>query len=77
MGLEHDEFERLEFLKEEIIKGWLLYGMYMESKASDDPVAKSIKSILEKLTEEKAALELKKAANDVVTFVATHDGVRP
>lgn len=77
MALNHDEYERLEYLTGEIQRGWILYGLYMDSKSEKDPIAISIRSILERLTKEKAALELRKSAEDVVTYVAMHDGERP
>ena len=65
---------RLQFLRGEITRGWLIYAQYLDSNRTKEPEAIEVLDILRQLENERANVKLMLEPDEAKKFIATHRG---
>ena len=73
MDSKEDIKNRLNYLAQEINRGWILYGRYMDSGNTLNPEAIEVRDIIRGLEEEKSKLQLMDNS-EVVHYINKHRG---
>ena len=65
---------RIDFLGQEIQRGWLIYGKFMDANATNHPEAIEVREILRQFTEERSKLLLMYGDGEATNFINKHRG---